>query len=336
MFFFSALGTFNGVLLSLILFNKRNRTPAYFFLGLCLLMLSIRIGKSVLLYFDNSLPKLILQIGLSACFLIGPSLFFYIRYSFTRDNLNKKDWKFTFAILLFLILAIGIPFGYTKYVDLWNQVIVKVIYAEWLFFIMLSVIIYWRFTQQGKKTTDKMVVPVLISNILVFIAYIFSWTNWVPGSYISGSILFSFLLYLNFYIIFRKPEGKDSREQEKYPNKKISDEHASQLFSKLEKIVTEEELYKNPNLKLIDLAVKLNVTSHQLSQLLNDNLEKSFSLFINEYRIEEACKLILSDSYLKVEEIGYEVGFNSKSTFFSTFRKIKNTTPFLYKQSQTV
>ncbi len=44
--------------------------------------------------------------------------------------------------------------------------------------------------------------------------------------------------------------------------------------------------------------------------------------------------MIERGSYLKIEEIGYEVGFNSKSTFFSTFKKIKNTTPLLYKQSQ--
>jgi len=96
-----------------------------------------------------------------------------------------------------------------------------------------------------------------------------------------------------------------------------------------------EELYKNPNLKLSDLALKMNISAHQLSQLLNDNLGKSFSTYINEYRINEACEKIENGSYLKIEEIGYEVGFNSKSTFFSTFKKIMSTTPLLYKQSQT-
>ncbi|MEF9479731.1 helix-turn-helix transcriptional regulator [Chryseobacterium sp. 1B4] len=97
-----------------------------------------------------------------------------------------------------------------------------------------------------------------------------------------------------------------------------------------------EELYKNPNLKLSDVAFRMNISAHQLSQLLNDNLGKSFSTYINEYRINEACEKIENGSYLKIEEIGYEVGFNSKSTFFSTFKKIKNTTPLLYKQSQTL
>jgi AraC-like DNA-binding protein len=45
-----------------------------------------------------------------------------------------------------------------------------------------------------------------------------------------------------------------------------------------------EELYKNPNLKLSDLASRMNISAHQLSQLLNDNLGKSFSTYINEYQ----------------------------------------------------
>lgn len=51
-----------------------------------------------------------------------------------------------------------------------------------------------------------------------------------------------------------------------------------------------EELYKNPNLKLSDVASRMNISAHQLSQLLNDNLGKSFSTYINEYRIDDACE----------------------------------------------
>lgn len=107
---------------------------------------------------------------------------------------------------------------------------------------------------------------------------------------------------------------------------------ADSFVARLESLMKTEELYKNPNLKLSDLATKMNISAHQLSQLLNDNLEKSFSTYINEYRINEACERILTDTNLKIEEIGYEVGFNSKSTFFTTFKRIKNTTPLLYRE----
>ncbi|MEQ3501016.1 hypothetical protein ABMY20_14760 [Tenacibaculum sp. SSH1-16] len=47
----------------------------------------------------------------------------------------------------------------------------------------------------------------------------------------------------------------------------------------------EEELYKNTAIKLSDISVKIGVSSHKLSQFLNDNLGKSFATFLNEYRI---------------------------------------------------
>jgi AraC-like DNA-binding protein len=70
-----------------------------------------------------------------------------------------------------------------------------------------------------------------------------------------------------------------------------------------------------------------------LSQLLNENLGKSFPTYINEYRVNEACKLITSNGNLSFEAIGYEAGFNSKSTFYTAFKKVKNITPADFKES---
>ncbi len=94
----------------------------------------------------------------------------------------------------------------------------------------------------------------------------------------------------------------------------------------------EKELFKNPGLKIDDIAKEIKISAHQLSQILNDNFERNFTLFINEYRIDEACKLLLTGNNLKIEAIGFEVGFNSRSTFFSTFKKLKGTTPTLFQQ----
>ena len=97
--------------------------------------------------------------------------------------------------------------------------------------------------------------------------------------------------------------------------------------------MTEKELFKNPNLKVSDLARAINVSGHQLSQVLNDNIQKNFTLFVNEYRINEACNILSQQKNMTIEAIGNEVGFNSKSTFFATFKKIKCTTPSAYQQS---
>jgi len=92
-----------------------------------------------------------------------------------------------------------------------------------------------------------------------------------------------------------------------------------------------DKIYTKPALKLKTVADQLSIPSHQLSQLLNDNLGKGFKTFINEHRIKEACTLMRTHTQLSLEGIGYEVGFRSKSTFFTTFKKLMNMTPAQYQ-----
>lgn len=94
-------------------------------------------------------------------------------------------------------------------------------------------------------------------------------------------------------------------------------------------------MYKNPELKLPEMAGHLHVSVHQLSQLLNDNLQKTFPVYLNEFRIKKACDIIDAAIDLKIEAIGYEVGYSSKSTFFAAFRKITGLTPTQYKSKIT-
>ena len=99
----------------------------------------------------------------------------------------------------------------------------------------------------------------------------------------------------------------------------------------MNQLFEEKELFKNPNLKIADLAKELNMSSQRLSQFLNDNMGKSFSGFINEHRINAAKKMLLQDNRYTAETIGYECGFNSKSTFFTTFKKLTGHTPANFK-----
>ncbi len=121
-------------------------------------------------------------------------------------------------------------------------------------------------------------------------------------------------------------------DTKKYSDKKIDDDKAKTLLSKLNTLMLEEKLYANANLKSSDIAKKMQLSVHQISQLLNDNLGKNFSRFINEYRIEESKKMLQTNTNLTLEAIGYECGFNSKSTFFTTFKKITGTTPAAYRE----
>jgi AraC-like DNA-binding protein len=334
LFFFSAVGAFNGLLLgTYLLFVKKLKNIPDFFLGLILLTLSIRVGISVCIYFYPDWPRIIPHLGLSALFFTGPALYFYIRSSFQKEEFDLKQCRSFFGLLTMMLGAVGLL--YLFFPVTWDKYFGTSIYTVWSVFVLLAVYQYYISSKQTVRNPNKFIFPVMISNVIIFMVYQLISTGWVQVYCAGGSLVFSFVLYANFLILFSKKYGQDSvKGIPKYTNKKIAGELADSFASKLERLMNSEELYKNPNLKLNDLAVKMNMSAHQLSQLLNDNLGKSFSTYINEYRINEACQKIEEGSFLKIEEIGYEVGFNSKSTFFSTFKKIKNTTPLLYRQSQ--
>ena len=95
-----------------------------------------------------------------------------------------------------------------------------------------------------------------------------------------------------------------------------------------------KKLYLDPLLNLEKLARQLNISDKQLSQLINESAGINFNDFINRYRIEEAQMLIKKNNEQQpnILTIAYEVGFNSKSTFNTAFKKFTNSTPSEYRR----
>ncbi len=337
LFFFSALGAFNGLVLSLyFLFYVKPKHISTKFLGMFLLMLSIRIGKSVFFHFNRELSFHYLQLGLTACFFIGPFLFFYIKSVIQPDSNIKTSWKYHIALLLPIALVVGYLYPFKTNIELWRPFIIKTIYIQWFIYILASIYVVaprlkMVFKGHLKITQlDVWLLSLLIGNLILLSSYYF--TSFI--NYISGALAFSFLLYLLIvFLLFGKNRNTILfHKKNKYFDKKMDDDEASNLIEQLDAIMTKQELYKNSNLKSSDVAKKLQLSTHQFSQLLNDNLGKSFPNFINEYRIKEAKKIVLSNEQLTLEAIGYECGFNSKSTFYTVFKKIVGTTPAKFKE----
>ena len=336
LFFFSALGAFNGLVLSFyfLLFAKPKHISNTF-LGGFLFMLSIRVGKSVFFHFNPDLSFHYLQFGLTACFFIGPFLYFYVISITKPSSIAVHLWKYHIAILLPIALIIGYLYPFKSNVDLWRPHIIKAIYLQWFIYILASLYfikdrIANLFSKEYKTSSlDIWLVSILIGNVLLVSSYYF--TSFI--NYISGALTFSFLFYLLVLFLFfnKKKRSIIFNSHHKYADKKIALNDATELLEKLNAVMLEGELYKNANLKMSDVAKKVQLNIHQLSQLLNDNLGKNFSAFINEYRIEEAKIRLQKDHHLTLEAIGYESGFNSKSTFFTTFKKLVGTTPAQFK-----
>jgi AraC-like DNA-binding protein len=126
-------------------------------------------------------------------------------------------------------------------------------------------------------------------------------------------------------IPFEKPNNI-----EKHP-----DENIMALAEKVHDYLLKNKTYTNPNLSLYEMAKKLRVSPHQLSKAINDGFHMNFFDFINSYRIEEFKKLAKDNRHKHhtFVSLAYEVGFNSKTAFNRSFKKLTKVTPSEYLHS---
>ncbi|PCH74871.1 MAG: DNA-binding protein [Flavobacteriaceae bacterium] len=334
-FFFSALGAFNSIVLSFyFLFFAKPINKSNYFLGALLAVLSIRVWKSLFFFFNPELSKVYLQIGLSACFFIGPFLFFFIKSKISNLKESNKPFYFQMSFLLILVFGVGLLYPYQNNIELWRNYFIKIINYQWFVYILASAFLLKNKLRKLLAPKEKLkydevwIFSVFFGVFIIWIAYYTS----TYTSYILGAFSFSFVFYLSGLLLFYK-RRKDFIvliKKEKYANIQIEKSEVNQLLEKIESILSNEKLFKNPNLTLSIFAKKLNVRPQLLSQLLNNNLNKSFSQFINEYRIEEAKHLLKANTNLKIEIIAEKCGFNSNSTFYTVFKKVTGTTPSKY------
>ncbi|MBX2817177.1 MAG: helix-turn-helix domain-containing protein [Saprospiraceae bacterium] len=338
LFFFSALGAFNGLLLgSYLLFIYQPRKLTNAFLGSMILMLSIRVGKSVFFYFNPDLALTYLQIGLTACFFVGPFLYLYCR-SFKIDTaMLRKESRMHLGLLIPIILGVGMLYPMAYFDHLWRPYIIQGIYLQWLIYTLASAwVVQDSFLRvfvkrQESKPIDIWLVSLVIGNALLVAIYAFMDFTY----YLGGALCFSFVLYLLvLFLFFSKKNRQFFHENHKYQDRPIAPEVAHDLGLRLQRIMEEEKLFRDPNLKIGQLAKRLKISSHLLSQFINENFGKNFSALVNEHRIKDACAMIKTDSNLTLEAIGYECGFNSRSTFYAAFRKAIGTTPAKYRAAE--
>jgi AraC-like DNA-binding protein len=106
-------------------------------------------------------------------------------------------------------------------------------------------------------------------------------------------------------------------------------------FNRIKNHIIENKLYLDPLLSAESITMDMGISKSYLSKLINSYSNYNFSDFINSLRIEQAKKF-LSDSefsqYTNVS-IGLECGFNSKSTFYSAFKKFTSQTPTDFKEN---
>lgn len=119
-----------------------------------------------------------------------------------------------------------------------------------------------------------------------------------------------------------------------YKKSGLADSEAEKYLNKLLQIMKNVKPYLNSELTLRDLADKLSISTHNLSEILNTRLNQNFYDFINQYRIEEVKKR-LTDIQFKnysIIAVAFDSGFNSKSAFNTIFKKHTGLTPSQYRR----
>ena len=152
---------------------------------------------------------------------------------------------------------------------------------------------------------------------------------------ISFAVLLVFAQIL-VYKSMHQPEilfGIESKP--KYRDSTLTEVEKKQYLEQLETVMTGQKPYLDPMLTLPALARKAHIPPRYLSQILNEDLNRNFFDYINTHRIEESKRLLKENAKQNrtVLEILLEVGFNSKSSFNSAFKRYTGMTPTSFIRS---
>lgn len=289
---------------------------------------------------------------------LTPIVFYFSVLFFTNPGFKFKisDLKYLVLPAIFLINLLLINFG-----DPQNQEIFKIIFIGLILFQAIFYTAFSYFTirrhqikiQQFSANTEGINLNwleyIILVLLLINIAYVVYNLFFNPLS-LNVFINTAFLLviyFVGYYSLKQKeiyPIEEKQREEliaiseeanaEEIKKKLISDEELSKIKSQLQELMESQKPYLDSELNLIKLAELLSVSTHHLSYVINNGFQKNFFQYVNEYRIDHAKNLLKDDrnNHLSILGIAYESGFNSKTSFNITFKKLTNKTPSEFKK----
>lgn len=151
-----------------------------------------------------------------------------------------------------------------------------------------------------------------------------------------SALILPFIIFLFFILSHIYPEITIGIKQEikknRYEQSKIESLDVDSIVHKMEIKMKRDKLFSDEEISLSSFAQELQISPHQLSQILNERVNKNFYQYINEYRIDEAKKILVERADDTILSIAYSVGFNSKSAFNKSFKQFTGLTPLEYRK----
>lgn len=365
------LGLSQSLLAFVVLLMKKPLKIADIILSLFMLSFALLFGLDVL-QSQGLLPDNRWGISISLTMVFAPLLFLYSKYV-TKDYEGFKRSDFLHAIppLLFLFIYLivrSISYGFKSTGDsvnnlAWIRALFGNIYIG--LFILYSIFAIKNVVQFKKERkhfysykSDKIslnwLLFVIVSFIVVFLVVIllsilleYQVLQQNVEAYMHVVELF-FVYIISIWGFrqtqldveiktknaFRAKEIKLDHSNEKYQKSGLKPEQAKKYLNALIQHMEKSEPWKDHELSLDKLAAQTNISKHYITEVLNELVGKNFYLFVNEYRIEYAKKLLSSAKFdhWSVVSIAYECGFNSKTAFYNFFKKITQKTPNDFKK----
>lgn len=306
--------------------------------------------------------------------LFGP-LFYYYFHSIVSE---KRKFRFTDLIhfVPFLIgLIVFFPFfslstadklaimnGEKEHVIAFaNYIFILYLYTlQNIIYVLLSFHMIRKYEQRLKKdSSNTQVVQIEWLNSLTLILIVFLLIDFVIGNtmmifsvdgndyyYASILIISTFIYFIGYKMVFQSEQFftfiSDSHKEpliiEKYKNSVASDEEVKMIRAQLEELMLSSKPYLNDELRLADLANELKISTHLLSQVINQSYQKNFYQFINQYRMEEVLRQLKNDeSHIQtISSIAFDAGFSSQASFYRVFKQSTGMTPSKYLKNKVV
>ena len=338
--------------------NRRNNA----LLGILFLLISWNMGDMTLKMNNLILDWDVLQKLDDGFFLLyGPLIYLYSK------AVIYKDFKLTPVLLLHLLpylLFTTTLFYATDLIPTTSEEILNrdmpwqfylgsgLIYMHFFIYLILSYktlekyreIIRNKFSQIDQINLEWLSLMIKTFAILGMVSFVHNFIALAKIESVFMVTLIILLIFIFYFVIkvilkaLQQPEifaGIGRNEAIKYEGSNLTHGQIKAISERLLVFIRKEKPYLNPQVSLAQLSENLSVSSKHLSQVINQSFGKSFFDFINSYRIQEAQKIFKesNDAKLTVLEVMFEVGFNSKSSFNTAFKKETGQTPTQFRKT---
>lgn len=289
-------------------------------------------------------------------FLMLP--FFYL---FVKNYLDKKTCKtekvylFTpFVISILYQIVVGLLKIEPEFIDIFNLIFeyISITFSVLIIVLVFRILLiyeknHFEYSISNIIIKTKWLKRILYLGLLLCFLWFISLNIFdlfsIKGYYrfyplwIGMTILVYWIGYTSIIQKHLFNERKEIRNKRSYKSSKRQHQFINQkpkTYSKINSLIIDNKLYLDPQLSLKLLSKKLNLSQGYIYQLINKNSNLNFNDYINTYRVNEA-KIMLNNIEYKnytILAIGLESGFNSKSSFYTAFKKFTGKTPIEYKK----